>query len=215
MSGIGNLTDYWNPNGRSPMMARMTACVDSGEICNFNHNCFNVKLRGQVNSQIAAIKRMVNLEGTPVSEKTPVLEERLVRTLLSAVLIPSHVAISRETIKTDASFCRYDLCFSRDVWTREVQTRFEIALAGIQMNLVDIVHGRAEQFAEYGKLFHVEIPPEYRGLCTLGKFQTVGWRNVSAWGLLGLFAFALAITLASIQTEEEEFWITVATRKIV
>ena len=138
------------------------------------------------------------------------------RTFLSAILISSNVVISYEAVTTDTSFCHNNLCFSRDVWMREVRTRFEITLASIQGNLVNIVRDNTERSTGFtNSIYYVELPPNYRGLCSLGKFRAVGWRNVSAWGLLGLFALALAVSLASIQNEKEEYWIAIATRKVV
>ncbi len=43
----------------------------------------------------------------------------------------------------------------------------------------------------------------------MGKFKSTGWRNVSFWGLFGLLFFCGAISLASIQTEKEEFWLVI------
>ena len=141
------------------------------------------------------------------------------RTLLSAVLITSAVEAPHLSIKSDSSYCRYDSCFSRDIWEKGVRSRFETALASMQVNLVNIVRGNTEK--PYLHILRsywpqsIEIPTSYRGLCKLGKFQAVGWRNVSTWGLLGLFAVALAVTLASAQNEENTFWITIASRNIL
>ena len=46
MSGTANLTDYWDPKGQYPTIARMTAYIDSAQVYDFDHNYFNVKLRG-------------------------------------------------------------------------------------------------------------------------------------------------------------------------
>ena len=206
MTGVIILTDECNPKDQSPKMGRMTACVDSAQICDSDHACFDVKLRSQLSSQVRALTNLFHSNEAPVSEAS------LVQILLSAVLIP----VVYPTLNfLDNMPCQSESCFYRLNWIRTVQTSFENTLATIQKNLVDIVRGDSHQPSSPEHHHHVEIPPRYRGLCKLGKFRAVGWRNVSAWGLLGLLALALAVTLASIQTSGGEFWIVIATRNII
>ena len=49
----------------------------------------------------------------------------------------------------------------------------------------------------------------------MGKLHSVGWRNVSVWGLFGLLSFSALVTLASVKTEDDEPWITIWTRTIM
>lgn len=59
----------------------------------------------------------------------------------------------------------------------------------------------------------VEVPPpNLRGICQMGKFKSVGWRNVSFWGLVGLLSLCGAVSLASVATEDEELWLIVGVR---
>lgn len=48
----------------------------------------------------------------------------------------------------------------------------------------------------------------------MGKFTSVGWRNVSVWGLVGLLVFAAGVALASNHTEEEELWLVFGFRHV-
>lgn len=41
------------------------------------------------------------------------------------------------------------------------------------------------------------------------KFRSVGWRNVSVWGLFGLLSLVAAVFVASGQTEDQELWFCV------
>lgn len=47
----------------------------------------------------------------------------------------------------------------------------------------------------------------------MGKFKSVGWRNVSVWGLFGLLSFA-GVSLASVKTEEQKLWLVVGLRLV-
>lgn len=39
-------------------------------------------------------------------------------------------------------------------------------------------------------------PPDWRGICQMKELKSVGWRNFSIWGFLGLLSLAGGITLA-------------------
>ena len=39
------------------------------------------------------------------------------------------------------------------------------------------------------------------------EFKSVGWRNVSVWGFLGLLSLAGGITLASCRTRDQSLWL--------
>ncbi len=48
----------------------------------------------------------------------------------------------------------------------------------------------------------------------MGKFKSVGWRNVSVWGFLELLSFAAGVSLASVNTDDEELWLVVGFRLV-
>lgn len=97
----------------------------------------------------------------------------------------------------------------RDQWKKEVRQRFETSLAQIQFNVLDIVQGSADNEN------YQAIPPQFQGICNMIKFKSVGWRNVSVWGFFGLLLFAIAVSVASIKTEDEDLWLTVGARQLV
>jgi len=59
------------------------------------------------------------------------------------------------------------------------------------------------------------IAPEYRGMCKMGKFRSVGWRNMSVVGFLGLLFLASMVTLASIRAENGDLWITLCLMALI
>ena len=97
----------------------------------------------------------------------------------------------------------------QDQWKVEVRRVFENSLAQIQYNVLDAVRGRETVDGQGSIHDYDNIPQEFEGLCKMGKFISVGWRNVSVWGFVGLLVFAAGVSLASIRTEEEELWLVV------
>ena len=97
-----------------------------------------------------------------------------------------------------------------DQWKAEVRQLFETSLAQLQYAVLDTVRGRNESWIKN----YENIPPRFRGLCKMGKFKSVGWRNVSVWGLFGLLSFAAGVSLASVKTEEEELWLVIGFRLV-
>ena len=99
----------------------------------------------------------------------------------------------------------------REQWKVEARRLFQASLARIQVELVNTVRGAVNTvYAAPGYSTHeYEISEEYRGMCSMGKFKSVGWRNVSVWGFSGLLFLAASISLASVQTKEEELWLGV------
>ena len=150
-------------------------------------------------------------------ESETVDEGELVRTLLSAALKGSSIALPANNVVLPASaleaasHCNYFYCegLPREQWKVEVRRWFGTSLARIQVNLLSFVRGLENHGEDYQN-----IPVNYRGICNLGKFQSVGWRNVSVWGLIGLLALAGAVCLASIRTEERVLWCHLGARAL-
>ena len=164
MSGIANLSTYPADKSASlPKLARMTACVDNGQVCDADQNCWYIKPRGEMSSQQKATHRLLSLEDTPVPEA------RLVRALLSAVVMTSHVATRRATYPSE--YCHSGYCFLRGLWRADVRKRFENSLAALQINLIDIIRGNTEQSPGTA---YVKIPDSYRGICRLGSSELLG-----------------------------------------
>ena len=109
------------------------------------------------------------------------------------------------------SHCQGSRCgpLPPEQWKVEARRLFEASLARIQVELVNTVRGTSNTPVE-----QFEFPEEYRGMCSMGKFKSVGWRNVSVWGFSGLLFLAASISLASVQTKEEELWLIVALRLV-
>ena len=122
---------------------------------------------------------------------------------------PSNVldSCSRTTYNPGLEFetC-YGLPF--DQWKAEVRIVFEASLARIQFNVLNIVRGEHIGPVSTPK----RLAPNLQGLCKMGKFKSVGWRNVSVWGFFGCLSFAAGISLASIKTEDDEFWLIIWAR---
>ena len=55
---------------------------------------------------------------------------------------------------------------------------------------------------------------EMEGICDIYKFKTVGWRNVSVWGFVGLMGVAVSIVLLSVEGSEEELWLEKGVAKL-
>ena len=112
-----------------------------------------------------------------------------------------------------ASRCHFQSCSTLpvDQWKTEARRWFEASLARIQINVLDITRGTSN----LGHADHDGIPPSLRGICQMGKFKSVAWRNVSVWGFLGLLFLAAAVTLASCKTRDDCLWLTVGIRKVL
>lgn len=50
------------------------------------------------------------------------------------------------------------------------------------------------------------LPPKLRQVCSMYKFRSTGWRNVSVSHLLGVVFAAVVVLVAGITTKEEELW---------
>ncbi|MCJ1228968.1 hypothetical protein MMC12_005632 [Toensbergia leucococca] len=88
-----------------------------------------------------------------------------------------------------ASRCHFQSCSTLpvDQWKTEARRWFEASLARIQINVLDITRGTSN----LGHADHDGIPPSLRGICQMGKFKSVAWRNEIS-------------NLAAIDEDEEE-----------
>ena len=185
----------------------IVACVDEAEVCDSEHRTCQ-KFSG------SAVETPFSFQNRR-SSSTPSKDD-LVRALLYATLDGSNVCAASLRIPQDletSSHCTYLECqdgLPPQQWRNEARRWFEVSLARIQVNLINIVHGNMNPGADYEN-----IPPDYRGICEMGKFKGVGWRNVSVVGFLGLLLLALLITMASIRTEDGHLWITVGIKALV
>ena len=93
-------------------------------------------------------------------------------------------------------------------WQVEVRAWFEESLALIQLLPLNIAETAQ---AEYNK---ATILSQYQRIRSMVKFNSVGLRNVSTWGFLGLLAMAGAVLLGSIKTEDEELWLALGVRRL-
>ncbi|KAL8783281.1 MAG: hypothetical protein Q9213_004715 [Squamulea squamosa] len=156
----------------------------------------------------------------------------LVRTLLSRTLWKSNIFSAYSTWRSLElhTYCRETKICLPLRWEDEVRYLFRSSLAQIQYNVLDTVRGTytktIEQIPrepydlkERKSILGVEdgpdIPPGFEGICSMVKFNSVGWRNVSVWGFLGLLFLAGGISLGSCRTEEEKLLLVVGFEKVV
>lgn len=184
---------------------RELGCADTASICDPDMNsCWSFPEFGKFNYSLTPIPIWTR---TPKSFGSIGTDAELARALLYTAIFNNFLEPYYDRYSLEAeSHCRYSRCsLPRNQWEVEARQLFETSLAKMQFNVLDIVRGtdnkREEDF--YG------IPPEFRGMCKMGKFKSIGWQNVSFWGLFGLLFFAGAISLASIQTEKGEFWLVI------
>ena len=114
--------------------------------------------------------------------------------------------------------CTYQSCsdLPADQWKIEVNRWFEASLARIQANVFDITRGTGSGSQSDDEHEDYEgIPSRLQGICSMGKFRSVGWRNVSAWGFLGILSSVAVVTLASHQTQDGSFGVWEATRRVI
>lgn len=95
-------------------------------------------------------------------------------------------------------------------WDAEVRRQFRISLAQIQYSVLDTVRGY-ENFKPIP--YRSGIPSGFEGICNLVKFNSVGWRNVSVWGFLGLLLLSGGISLGSCRNEEDKLLLVVGFEK--
>lgn len=130
--------------------------------------------------------------------------------LFSAITCPfRRLTVSSDYPLEAKSHCDDMRCIDlpREQWKVEVRRWFVISLAHLQYSVLDIVRGIDQPgTARSGVGKRVEVPPpNLRGTCHMGKFKSVGWRNVSVWGLVGLLSLCGAVSLASVATETTSY----------
>lgn len=147
----------------------------------------------------------------------------LAHVLLSSAIYNSFEGMSSALGGNDLeakSHCDGFFCYNlpQEQWKAEARYWFETSLAQMQYRVLDIVRGTDEK-SIYARASNsqkwatsLDIPSNLRGICHMGKFKSVGWRNVSVWGLVGLLSLAGAISLASVTTEDGELWLIVGAR---
>jgi hypothetical protein len=88
----------------------------------------------------------------------------------------------------------FSLALPEEQWKVEARNLFATSLARIQIDLRDYIRGSAAH--EPG--FVDRMDSAYKDMCTMYKFKSVGWRNVSVWGFWLLISVAIAISISSI-----------------
>ena len=100
----------------------------------------------------------------------------------------------------------------REQWKFEAKQWFEASLARMQMAVVDTARGTPHNIKFYS---YAERLVNYQDICNMVKVRTIGWRNVSVWGLLGLLSLAALISLSSFKTADDQLLLTIALRMLV
>ena len=113
------------------------------------------------------------------------------------------------------SHCNAMYCkgLPREQWKVEARQCFETSLAQLQYSVLDIVRGTNDPHFLF-TWSAPDNPPNLRDVCHMGKFKSVGWRNVSAWGLIGLLSLSGGISLATVKTENDELWLVVGAQLV-
>ena len=138
-----------------------------------------------------------------------ITEDELTRALVSRALASSSIYGGAYYTPFEVeSHCRRIVCehLPPAQWKVEARHWFERSLASLQKSVYDTVRGQYDAY-----MVEPYVPPNYTGMCRMVKFRSVGWRNVSFWGLFGLLALTGSISLASVKTEEE-LWVCVGVR---
>ena len=205
--GYGITCQYYN-NATVPSLL---SCVDNTEVCDSEiGKCWQEQSAGSE-------PRAQKLEK---SGREPTRADHARNLLLSALsgsttctLLSSAAQGSLEA----ASHCTGLRCSSlpQDQWIVEARRLFETSLAMIQISLLDIVQGNAANRHSGNEINNEIIPTAYRGMCNMGKFRSVGYRNVSVWGLFALLALAGGIAVASIRDGHGELWLMLAIRGFI
>ena len=180
-------------NATSP---RLLFCVDNTEICNLH--------RGHCWTGADGYRAMKN----PKEANGETRQEQLSGILLLAALQEAsvHSAMAYREEPEAGSHCFYFECenFPMDQWKAEARRLFERSLARLQINLLNIVRGTPTYHKKFGE--RAELA-DYSDICAMGKFKSVGWRNVSVIGLFGLLFLPIGISLASIRSEDGQLWL--------
>lgn len=228
-----NRTVYGNLNPRPTIVG----CIDNTYICTPSDGCWTYpdapvrqldRLRRAETPPYQPDRAYHNLSAQPItstndSEPT---DAELAHILLSNALWDTNLCSKAEvwyrkpTLDSCTGFSypgadmNLGICsgLPLDQWKIEARQRFETSLAQIQFQVLNIVRGAPDDEPPDQYVDFDGIPPAYRGLCNMGKFRSVGWRNVSVWGLFALLAFVVGVSLASVRTEEEELWLLVGAR---
>ena len=209
-------------NCSNSVLPALIGCTDQAEICDpETKHCWSVSLLITINDaldKVAAGAQIcdfntghcwsVSSSPTLVRPRSAVSDTEAAIALLANALSASSVlsAGSRGPDLELASHCTNLFCKNvpKEQWKVEARTWFETSLAQAQVELLNTVQGVQGAYEDYHG-----IPPEYRAMCSMGKFRSTGWTNVNVGGFLGLLFLAAAISLASIKTEEDKLWLVV------
>ena len=196
-----NIGDTYSNNSTLPSVI---GCIDATIICRLAAGyCRLLSPEGRDHPYVAltALKWL-----TSRNKSITIRQADMAHMLLTAAVDDSLFMTAMYTAGlVISSLCRNNFCYGlpTDQWKVEVRRWFETSLALIQGNVLDVVRGTGRYALNDSKEEYHGIPPEWRGLYQMGKFKSVGWRNVSTWGFLGLLTLAGAITLASVRNGDD------------
>ena len=149
-------------------------------------------------------------------------QRELVRTLLSRAIWKSSICnayLNWRSLDLHTHFTGI-LSMYQPRWEAEVRHLFRTSLAQIQYSVLDTARGTEASLkvpdlppglAKFSRLTGGEnspnIPPGFEGICSIVKFNSNGWRNVSVWGFVGLLFLAAGIALGSCRTVEGKLFL--------
>ena len=156
-------------------------------------------------------------------------QRELVRTLLSRAIWKSNICnayLNWRSLDLHTHFTGI-MSMYQPRWDAEVRHLFRTSLAQIQYSVLDTARGTeaslkvpkmAQGLREFlrssGGENSPNIPPGFEGICSIVKFNSNGWRNVSVWGFVGLLLLAAGIALGSCRTVESKLFLIVGMETI-
>lgn len=189
------------------------ACVDIAQICDPGSNiCQDQEIHWNYSESIKPSHWPLNPSATETEWALALLYYSL---FFSSTMEAAALGGLDVTSKLRSS----SLILPKEQWKVEARRWFEISLARMQVEVLNLAQGGSESRAfsggsQFVNVMPPELPPEYRGMCHMVKFRSNGWRNVSVWALFGVLFLAAGISLGSVKNGEETVWLCVAARRI-
>ena len=182
----------------------LLACINKTEICEMETCKCSVVTRSSDQDPFLHTQNKTEVATQEDLEFTLLLTALTASNIAQAAFYPDLKLEAASHCEDPTSNYFNNHCFDlpKDQWRKEAARWFEASLARIQFNLLEIMGSE-----DKSKINYDDIPQTYRGMCKTMKFKSVGWRNVSIGGFLGLLVLAAAITLASVKTENGGLWL--------
>ena len=146
---------------------------------------------------------------TGLESNRTTLDEWAVRYMLTLGLVYSNIGDSVHYRKAEALDAQAKVSspnsieLAREQWKVEAKQLFETSLARIQLTLRNMARGSDNSLIPDA---YDALPQYMRRVCTMFKFRSVGWRNVSVGHLLGIIFGGVIVLVAGINTSDDQLW---------